>query len=426
VELARGDVSDRPWGSTIAALWRRDLTGQLTLRLGGEHFAIAFDRGAIVGATSPLAADTAVKIAAAGGMVPVRRIVELLERVAAQRGRDEIEVLAEHAQLDSDSITRLRRLVIAHRAARTFVIERGAFLVDDRITIPVVSEAAIDARAVVHYAARNRLPEARLSAALASFGTRFRFASGEVADLLPFGIAADGKPVIDALQRGCDLTEIEASHPELEKQAIRALVYALACFGVVEAERSAVGTSPPPPAARAPSPRHDTDLRRRVLAQRAPQAAPAAPAPAAPAPSKPISGDTAYGACCRGELALGTGQHRNAVEEFKRAVELDPTRTEYRTLLAWAQFCAAPNKNVVAEQTRRSLLGAIAKTRDSLDATFYLARVERMLNRDEEALKLFRRVLQIDPDHREAKTEARLLEQRLSSKRSGILDILKR
>src|SRR5215831_18505613 len=145
VELARGDVSDRPWGATIAALWRRDLTGQLTLRLGGEHFAIAFERGAIVGATSPLVADTTVKIAAAGGMVPVRRIVELLERVAAQRGRDEIEALAEHAQLDDDTTARLRRLAIAHRAARTFVIERGAFLVDDRITIPVTREAALDA-----------------------------------------------------------------------------------------------------------------------------------------------------------------------------------------------------------------------------------------------------------------------------------------
>ena len=48
-----------------------------------------------------------------------------------------------------------------------------------------------------------------------------------------------------------------------------------------------------------------------------------------------------------------------------------------------------------------------------------------MLNRDEEALRLFRRVLQLDPNHGEAKSEARLLEQRLS-KRSGLLDILKR
>ncbi len=426
MELARGDVSDRPWGATIATLWRRDLTGQLTLRLGSECFAIAFERGAIVGATSPLVADAAPRIAMAAGIVPARQVIELSERVAAQRGRDEIDVLAEHARLDGDAAMRLRRLVIGHRAARTFAIERGAYVVDDRITLPVARDVVLDTRAVVHHGARNRMSEARLSAALASFGTRFRLSSGTVAELHPFGIAADGTPVIDALQRGCELSEIETSHPELERQAIRALVYALVCFGVCEPERRPAGTSPPA-IARTSTPPPETS--RRPIVTLAPRPAPPAAAPTAaapPAPAKPASGDTAYGACCRGELALGTGQHRIAVEEFKRAVELDPTRTEYRALLAWAQFCAAPNKTLVAEQTRRVLLGAIARTKNSIDATFYLARVERMLHREQEALRLFRRVLELDPNHRDAQNEVRALEQRLAQNRTSLLGLLKR
>ncbi len=66
-ELARGSVSDRPWGRTLGALGLRALTGQLTLVSDGRRFQVAFVEGAVVGAASPLASDAAVRVALTAG-----------------------------------------------------------------------------------------------------------------------------------------------------------------------------------------------------------------------------------------------------------------------------------------------------------------------------------------------------------------------
>jgi tetratricopeptide (TPR) repeat protein len=115
----------------------------------------------------------------------------------------------------------------------------------------------------------------------------------------------------------------------------------------------------------------------------------------------------------RGEMALRRGALMQAVQELERAVQLNPDEAEYIATLAWAQFCLAPDKTAVSAQTRHALDRAIKTAPKSIPPKFYLGRVERMLGRDQEALRLFRDVLALQPSHTEAASEVRVLEQRL-------------
>src|SRR5262249_37129571 len=132
-ELARGTIADRPWGLTFGALGMRGLSGQLTLAADDKLFCVAFASGAVVGATSPLLNDAAVRVALTGGLVSSTQAADISRRLASSPDRDELDVITEHLRLTPDQTLRLRRRVIAQRAARTFSIERGEFIVEDRV-----------------------------------------------------------------------------------------------------------------------------------------------------------------------------------------------------------------------------------------------------------------------------------------------------
>lgn len=119
----------------------------------------------------------------------------------------------------------------------------------------------------------------------------------------------------------------------------------------------------------------------------------------------------------QGEMALRRDQLPMAIEAFKQAVELQPNESEYQALLSWALFASATDKNALANQTRRALLKAVEANDRSPTARFYLGRVERMLGKEKEALEHFKEVLRLKPNHSEAASEARILEQRLKGKR---------
>lgn len=119
----------------------------------------------------------------------------------------------------------------------------------------------------------------------------------------------------------------------------------------------------------------------------------------------------------QGEMALRREQLPQALDAFKQAVELQPNESEYQAVLAWALFASATDKNAIATQTRKALVKAAEANDMSTTARFYLGRVERMLGREKEALEHFREVLRIKPNHTEAASEARILEQRLKGRR---------
>ena len=121
----------------------------------------------------------------------------------------------------------------------------------------------------------------------------------------------------------------------------------------------------------------------------------------------------------KGEAALRRDQIPQALQLLEHAVVLNPDEPDYQALLAWARFCAAPDKKAVAQPTRVALTRAADRSTNGVTARFYLARVERMLGRDKEALRLFEEVLEMSPGHAEATAEVRVLQSRLGGDKSG-------
>ncbi len=224
-ELARGTVADRPWGLTMGALGMRGLSGQLALVADGKRYLIAFTRGAVVGAASPLASDAAVRVALTGGLLSSTQVADVARRQAAAPQRDEIEVIAEHVRLAPDQALKLRRRTIAQRAARTFSIERGDFLIDDQITLPLFPGTELDVRSVIYLGARQNLSETRLDAELARLGRWFRLKPDAEEDLPQFGFSQTEGIVVERLRSGASLEDLDDCG--IDVRTVHAALYAL-------------------------------------------------------------------------------------------------------------------------------------------------------------------------------------------------------
>jgi curved DNA-binding protein CbpA len=236
-ELARGAVGDRPWGRTLGALGTRGLSGQLTLVGDGKPYRIAFHQGAVVGASSPLASDAAVRIALTGGLITSTQVADITRRIATSPHRDEVEVLAEAVKLAPDHATKLRRRLVAQRAARTFSVERGDFVVEDRIDVPVVPGSELDIRAVIYLGARANLTEDRLATEVVTLGGWFQLKADVVGDLAQFGFTEPDAPVLQRLVTGSNLDDLEiAASDGVGAHGVRAIVYALVSCNACDVE----------------------------------------------------------------------------------------------------------------------------------------------------------------------------------------------
>lgn len=549
-DLARGTVLDRPWGRTLAALGLRGLTGQLTVIADKWLFQIAFDQGAVVAASSPLASDAAVRVALTGHLVSSTQVSEITRRLAAEKTRDEIEVLAEAARLGPEQAMRLRRRCVAQRAARTFAVERGDFVVQDEITLPIIPGSELDIRAIIYMGAKSMMTEARLNGELGQLGAWFQLKPEALDDLAQFGFGQPEQAVLEPLTKGAGLAELE--RPELEQRMVRAVVYALVSCNACNVEGAPRAPAKAPKRQPTPRPVDEIDPATiprvdpvEVKTDRRPPAsddgidaptsmrrkAPTRP-PVTPRPGRDEAQaaevealikarlavldakhdhfsligvgrdataaqirnayfalarqlhpdrlsalgipdenrraqrlfaevNNAFGvlsdtkrrdeyvsvlnrggeaairreeaqaeemahrvleseeAFRRAELALRRDQIPAAIRDLEIAIELNPNEPDYHAALAWAQFCAAPDKLTIAKQTRSALERAIKQSPRAVTAKFYLARVERMLGKDQEALQLFREVLELSPRHAEATSEIRVLESRLGGKGGG-------
>ncbi len=247
--LARGSVTDRPWGLTFGALGVRGLTGELAVMTDGKPYRVAFDQGAIVAAQSPLVSDAAVRIALTTNLITSTQVADMTRRMAATPDRDEIEMIADYARLASDQAQRLRRRVVAQRAARAASLERGDFTVEDELTIPIVAGNELDIRAILYLATKNNFSEERMSHELRALGGWFQLKREAVADLAQFGFTEVEKPVLQMLLEGANLADAEDANQGLGARAVRSIVYALVSCGACEIRPATRSTRAAPAAA---------------------------------------------------------------------------------------------------------------------------------------------------------------------------------
>jgi len=418
-------------------LSRRGTTGQITLVAeDSKRYSLALDRGVIVAARSPSIADTVARIALTMRIASSDQVAELARKHQALPSRDEIELLAAIATLSPAQHQRLRWEVTARRAARSFCVERGEWLLEDKICLPV-GGCEVDPRGVVYQGLRMHANDEQMRWQLRVLGEVFHLEADAGPELHRYGFTDEEWPLMAALRTQSSLPELEARLREIDPRAMHAAIYALVAFGLVSTPT--IGRIATPPAISRLGTPQDVVLGRVGTKQVQPTAPVPQPAPTnvpsfsasrhtpAPvrtglppgvpslpaAPRTKTNPELAAQAVERATRALEQDKPETAVLELKRAVELMPGEPDYTALLGWALFCAADDKRAAATIARKALETAITKSQRPYLARLYLGRVERILGRDEEALGHFHAVLLMQPNHREASAEIRVLQRRI-------------
>jgi hypothetical protein len=245
----QGADKNRPWGLTLGSLGLGGRSVLLTLRAEEKVFRVVFDRGIVIAASSPVAADSVARVALTTQLITPAQVDDVKRRLAASPGADEVDVLATVARLPVEQVRALRRRLIVQRAARTFSVERGAYELDERAPLPVVGlDIGVDVRTVIYTGARTNLSELRLAIELRQLGRRFALRPDAIEDLRRYGFTRAERPVLEALRRGTSLAELQENQRELDPRIAQAVIYALAsCDALMVTENIAKGSGAMPP-----------------------------------------------------------------------------------------------------------------------------------------------------------------------------------
>jgi curved DNA-binding protein CbpA len=229
VIIAEGTLTDRPLPRTFAAIAARGFSGELVVRGGGREFHIAWQDGAVVGATSPHAADSAAKIAVTLGILNSTQAGEIARVIAANPGCDEVEVVAQVGRLSTEIISRLGRRLAATRAARVFSVEQGTFALHSTLP-PWGTMVPIDPRWIIYSGVRMHYTVDRLHREVTSLATAIRLRPDS--DLSSFGF---GEAEADALARlRTDALVLVPTPLGLDGRVVQAVALVLLAVGDAE------------------------------------------------------------------------------------------------------------------------------------------------------------------------------------------------
>ena len=233
--LMRGTIGEQPWGWTLGALAQAQRTVHVTLRADDKEYSISFERGVVVAASSPMAVDAVTRVALTNHLIAPIHVNEIKRRIAAAPNVDEVEVLAATAGLDPEVTRTLRTRLLTQRAARTFAVDSGDFVIEDRELTAAGDAVSVDVRAVIFMGARMNLSEDRLRFGLRQFPSRFVLKPGVADTLVDYNFSPKEQPLLDTLRSPTSLAELEANHREIDPRGVQAVVYALAsCQALTE------------------------------------------------------------------------------------------------------------------------------------------------------------------------------------------------
>lgn len=113
-----------------------------------------------------------------------------------------------------------------------------------------------------------------------------------------------------------------------------------------------------------------------------------------------------------GEMALRRNNFAGALEQFEKALTLNPDEGEHHAMYAWARWMSTPDKDSVFEETQAVIERAIKLSPKCIAAHYFLGELAVHKKRHAEALELFEKTLKLSPGHREAQLQLRLLRSR--------------
>lgn len=120
----------------------------------------------------------------------------------------------------------------------------------------------------------------------------------------------------------------------------------------------------------------------------------------------------------KGEALLKKKDYRRALEQFKWAIELNPEEGEFRALYGWAAYLCNPGDEKARAEARQELEKAVELSPRSVTGYYYLGRLLKACADIPSAEKMFRKAVELEPNHVEANQELRVLRMR-REKESG-------
>jgi CheY-like chemotaxis protein len=113
----------------------------------------------------------------------------------------------------------------------------------------------------------------------------------------------------------------------------------------------------------------------------------------------------------KGEGFLAMKRYVKAIEAFGMAAHLDPAQGEYSAHLGYVLHLAQPRNELVRREALEHIAKGIKLSPDSWKPLVFLGRVFRAAGERDNARKVLRRALKIQPDCHAARQELRLVEQ---------------
>ncbi len=120
-----------------------------------------------------------------------------------------------------------------------------------------------------------------------------------------------------------------------------------------------------------------------------------------------------------GEMALRRDQYGTAEKDFAKACALRPEESEYQALYAWARYCNSKDRPALEGEVMASMSSAILKSPKSVTTRLYHAKLLKLMDRKDEAIASFKKLLEMSPEHREAELELRVLRAQAGSSSDG-------
>lgn len=118
----------------------------------------------------------------------------------------------------------------------------------------------------------------------------------------------------------------------------------------------------------------------------------------------------------KGLVAMERKRYPYAVECFDRASTLDPDVAEYHARTGYAIFKMLANQDEMWEDATNRLSQAIRMDAENVNHRMWLAEMLRHRGDDATAYKIYRKVLELAPNHDEAKRQAHYLGQQIEAK----------
>ena len=112
-------------------------------------------------------------------------------------------------------------------------------------------------------------------------------------------------------------------------------------------------------------------------------------------------------------------QYSDAIDALNWALKLDPQEGEFYALMGWARFLQSPEDASVRREAQEQIQKATSLAPNSPSGYYYLAKLHKACEEPARAERMFRKVMELRPNHVEASQELRLIEMRKSKSGSS-------